>query len=944
MSNKNNGKDKKKIGNYQFIKTIGEGTFGKVKLSIHLPTKEYVAIKILEKSRIHDKEELERVEKEIKYLKNFNHINIIQIYEVIETDQSFYIVMEYVAGGELFNYIVDQEKLSENEASFFFVQLIYGIKEIHKKKICHRDIKPENLLLTENKIIKIIDFGLSNEYTDYLTTQCGSPCYASPEMIRGMKYNGLMIDLWACGIILFAMLCGYLPFDDKDNNILFRKILQCKLEFPNENETLLSNEAKDLIKRILTPNPLKRIKIDEVLCHPFLNSGLKEYKNIVKPNLFNHEKIIVDYMVNKLNYSNENQIIYKYIKSNKHNSCTTTYKLLKKKFLEGSFDYDYNIENIHNNYNNDNEILPFNNIKIKMSFKNKENTDNHNQNNIISNNINNKYNIIINNNKFSVNKNHQNVRASLRKSSRQKNNEKLNMNKSHSFKTNKKYTTTEINIPKNKENIEQNALFTLKNNIILKNSLKMDPLYQKLLTNKKNKNNFRKKIDTSVSVVKNGIKKRKKIKMKSTTPPKYERYAINPFSNESNNYKNLVHNKIIYIRKYLLNTKKGLSADKIKPKKSKDIKTGLNDKYFGGLKNLEIKLEKMRNGYALTPIQNIKYITKFGTSADKIPNKLMKLKKNNNIKKKNINNRIINKKRNKKIISELSTHSSLFPNDNNHNIKKIKAKSNDRKNIRIENKTVENPKTPLKRKNLIIYNYNNIKTNQYKKILYNNIYNHKNYNTIETHIQKNLFFKNNNNNNNNNNNIIQNQTLNTNILYNNNKTKPIKSNKIKLKIRDKIFNTNAKYVPLTQRDKNPSNEVDLSLCHKKLKTSHNLNNNFHCVETNNILLNKDIYKNNILIVKKPEIKNFLITNINLGNKEINNKLVEFCKNNKYKYCNCNKTKYIIYIDNKNSFVLEINMELGNKIINLYHNTGSNDVTKENMNRLWYEINKNSINE
>ena len=134
MSNKNNGKDKKKIGNYQFIKTIGEGTFGKVKLSIHLPTKEYVAIKILEKSRIHDKEELERVEKEIKYLKNFNHINIIQIYEVIETDQSFYIVMEYVAGGELFNYIVDQEKLSENEASFFFVQLIYGIKEIHKKK------------------------------------------------------------------------------------------------------------------------------------------------------------------------------------------------------------------------------------------------------------------------------------------------------------------------------------------------------------------------------------------------------------------------------------------------------------------------------------------------------------------------------------------------------------------------------------------------------------------------------------------------------------------------------------------------------------------------------------------------------------------------------------------------------------------------------------------
>ena len=135
-------KDKRDIiGNYQFIKTIGEGTFGKVKKSIHIPTKEYVAIKILEKSRIHDKEELERVEKEIKYLKMFNHPNIIQIYEVIENTENFYIVMEYVEGGELFNYIVEHEKLEEKEASFFFAQLIYGIKEIHKQKICHRDRK-----------------------------------------------------------------------------------------------------------------------------------------------------------------------------------------------------------------------------------------------------------------------------------------------------------------------------------------------------------------------------------------------------------------------------------------------------------------------------------------------------------------------------------------------------------------------------------------------------------------------------------------------------------------------------------------------------------------------------------------------------------------------------------------------------------------------------------
>ena len=213
------------LKNYQFLKTIGEGTFGKVKLSLHLLTNELVAIKILEKSRITDQEELERVEKEIKYLKLFEHPNIIQLYEVIENEYNYYIIMEYIQNGEFFNYIVEKERIEEKEASFFYSQIIHGIAEINKKSICHRDIKPENLLLTKEKIIKIIDFGLSNEYIDTLNTQCGSPCYAAPEIIRGMKYNGLMVDIWASGIILFAMLFGYLPFDDKDNNILFRKIL-----------------------------------------------------------------------------------------------------------------------------------------------------------------------------------------------------------------------------------------------------------------------------------------------------------------------------------------------------------------------------------------------------------------------------------------------------------------------------------------------------------------------------------------------------------------------------------------------------------------------------------------------------------------------------------------------------------------------------------------------
>ncbi len=152
------------LENYTFIKTIGEGTFGKVKLAIHKLTQEKVAIKILEKKKINNEKDLERIKKEIKYLKMLNHPNIVKIYEIIENENNFYISMEYVSGGELFNYIVKNKRVNEIEASFFYSQIIHIIKEIHKHKICHRDLKPENLLLTPNKTIKLIDFGLSNEY------------------------------------------------------------------------------------------------------------------------------------------------------------------------------------------------------------------------------------------------------------------------------------------------------------------------------------------------------------------------------------------------------------------------------------------------------------------------------------------------------------------------------------------------------------------------------------------------------------------------------------------------------------------------------------------------------------------------------------------------------------------------------------------------------------
>ena len=262
-----------KIGNYIVKHTLGQGTFGKVKLGLYLPYEEKVAIKILEKNRIVEKDDEIRVKREFDMLAKFNHPNVILVAEIFESEDSFYSVMEYCEGGELFNYIVKKTRLSEEESAFFFYQLINGLEYIHSLGIVHRDLKPENLLLTNEHLLKIIDFGLSNYFKEnqdpLLSTPCGSPCYASPEMVAGKKYDGFKIDVWSCGIILYAMLCGYLPFEDPDNEVLFKKILECDLEFPSYVKKL----SIDLIKKILVTDPEKRITIDQIKKHPFYLKG-----------------------------------------------------------------------------------------------------------------------------------------------------------------------------------------------------------------------------------------------------------------------------------------------------------------------------------------------------------------------------------------------------------------------------------------------------------------------------------------------------------------------------------------------------------------------------------------------------------------------------------------------------------------------------------------------
>lgn len=320
----------KRIANYSLGRSIGEGTFGKVKLGVHSVTGEQVAIKILEKDKICDVFDVERVAREIHILKLIRHPNIVQLYEIIETPKQLYLIMEYANGGELFDYIVSRNRLSELEACKLFQQIISGIEYIHRLNVVHRDLKPENLLLDHNGQIKIVDFGLSNTYRpeELLKTACGSPCYAAPEMIGGKSYNGLLVDIWSSGVILFAMVCGYLPFEDPNTSELYKKILSGDFQCPN----FLSPDASDLISCILNTDPTQRYNIENIRSHSWFNLTRQENSPGI---LVGYQQIPIDnaILIKIKEFSLDTSYVQKCIEANKHNSETTTYYLLLKKHL-----------------------------------------------------------------------------------------------------------------------------------------------------------------------------------------------------------------------------------------------------------------------------------------------------------------------------------------------------------------------------------------------------------------------------------------------------------------------------------------------------------------------------------------------------------------------------------------------------------------------------------
>ncbi|XP_055380353.1 5'-AMP-activated protein kinase catalytic subunit alpha-2 [Condylostylus longicornis] len=264
-----------KIGHYTLGATLGIGTFGKVKIGEHQLTKHKVAVKILNRQKIKSLDVVGKIRREIQNLKLFRHPHIIKLYQVISTPTDIFMIMEYVSGGELFDYIVKHGKLQEHEARRFFQQIISGVDYCHRHMIVHRDLKPENLLLDHNMHVKIADFGLSNMMLDgeFLRTSCGSPNYAAPEVISGKLYAGPEVDIWSCGVILYALLCGTLPFDDEHVPTLFRKIKSGIFPIPE----YLNKQVVNLVCQMLQVDPLKRATIEEIKKHEWFQKDLPSY-------------------------------------------------------------------------------------------------------------------------------------------------------------------------------------------------------------------------------------------------------------------------------------------------------------------------------------------------------------------------------------------------------------------------------------------------------------------------------------------------------------------------------------------------------------------------------------------------------------------------------------------------------------------------------------------
>uniref|UniRef100_A0A674MNG4 non-specific serine/threonine protein kinase n=1 Tax=Takifugu rubripes TaxID=31033 RepID=A0A674MNG4_TAKRU len=313
------------IGNYRLLKTIGKGNFAKVKLARHILTGREVAIKIIDKTQLNPTS-LQKVF--VRFVVTISLFVAVQLFEVIETEKTLYLIMEYASGGEVFDYLVAHGRMKEKEARAKFRQIVSAVHYCHQKNIVHRDLKAENLLLDADSNIKIADFGFSNEFSvgSKLDTFCGSPPYAAPELFQGKKYDGPEVDIWSLGVILYTLVSGSLPFDGQNLKELRERVLRGKYRIP----FYMSTDCEGILRRFLVLNPAKRCSLEQIMKDKWINIGHEgdELKAHIEPVEDFNDTSRIDIMVG-MGFTREE--IRDSLNTQKYNEVTATYLLLGRK-------------------------------------------------------------------------------------------------------------------------------------------------------------------------------------------------------------------------------------------------------------------------------------------------------------------------------------------------------------------------------------------------------------------------------------------------------------------------------------------------------------------------------------------------------------------------------------------------------------------------------------
>ncbi|XP_061697807.1 serine/threonine-protein kinase SIK1 [Syngnathoides biaculeatus] len=323
------------VGFYEIIRTLGKGNFAVVKLAKHKVTKTQVAIKIIDKTRLNPSN-LEKIYREVQIMKLLNHPHIIKLYQVMETKDMLYIVTEYAKNGEMFDHLTSNGRMSEAEARKKFWQILTAVDYCHRHHIVHRDLKTENLLLDANMNIKLADFGFGNFYNggEPLSTWCGSPPYAAPEVFEGKEYEGPQLDIWSLGVVLYVLVCGSLPFDGPSLPALKQRVTEGRFRIP----FFMSQDCENLIRKMLVVDPAKRISVAQIKQHRWMLADPLAAHQTLSHSLTDYNSNLGDYSEPVLGIMNtlgiDRQRTIESLQSSSYNHFSAIYYLLLERVKE----------------------------------------------------------------------------------------------------------------------------------------------------------------------------------------------------------------------------------------------------------------------------------------------------------------------------------------------------------------------------------------------------------------------------------------------------------------------------------------------------------------------------------------------------------------------------------------------------------------------------------